>query len=328
MEPHSIFNLGIASFFCYEVSMLHTQLFDTVIIGGGPAGLSAAIYLARFNRSVVVIEKGGGRWNTNAMNENYLGFPNGIPSRELQALGEEQAKRFGAQFVKDDVSDLVSAKGIFTASGNEQEYHGKTLVLATGVVDLQPIFPNFKEYLGTSIFWCLTCDGHTMINQKVVVVGHMDDAACSCLQMLNFTQDLTFVTNVEVGRSQLTPKWQERLARANIPVIEGIISDVKGKAGRLKALCLENGRVVETQYLLNQLGATPNSNLATRLGASVNQYGYILTNDEQRTDIPFVYAAGDVTKAFAHQVVSAAHEGSIAAQSANYDLYSPDQKWE
>ena len=147
------------------------KLYDCIIIGGGFAGISAAIYLARFNRSVTVIDSGSGRWDTHEINENYLGFPNGIATKELRQKGIEQARRFSAEFISDTVQSIKKPSEIFICRGQENEYAAKTIILATGVVDNFPHFPNWREYVGRSLFWCITCDGYKTQNRKIVVIG-------------------------------------------------------------------------------------------------------------------------------------------------------------
>lgn len=301
-------------------------IYDSIIIGGGPAGLSAAIYLARFNRTVLVVDKEDGRSTYPQINENYLGFPEGIHVRQLRKLGKKQAEQFGEEFVYDEVENVTKVEDLFSVTGKQHVFHGKTIIFATGVVDIFPEFHNFESYIGKSLFWCITCDGCKTKGKKVIVVGKDDEAATTCLQFLNFTKHLVFLSNCNADVCELTQVKREQLLVAGITVIESSIHKINGRDGFMESVILENGQEIEVDFMFNQQGAVPNSMLAQKLGVSVDKFGYILTDSEQRTNIQGIYAAGDVTKLFAHQVVTAAHEGSMAGQAVNYDLYRPEQR--
>jgi len=303
------------------------KIYDCVIIGAGPAGLSAAIYLARFNRRVIVIGRDHGRTNNYEINENYLGFPHGIAARHLTELGREQAIRFGAEYAHDSIESIQKSASTFTVMGDRESHHSRTVILATGVSDLFPNLTDYQEYLGKTLFWCITCDGYKTKGKKVVVIGDSNDAACTAMQFLEFTPQVSLVTNFQPRAAELDQHWLARLHTAKIPVIESEIVSLHGREGILDSIELTSGKMLEAEFIINQQGAVPNTALATQLGVKVNQDGYIETDEEQRTNIPKIYAAGDVTRAFAHQIITAAHEGSMAAQAANYDLYRPEQRF-
>jgi thioredoxin reductase (NADPH) len=301
-------------------------LYDCLVIGGGPAGLSAAIYLARYERSCIVIDSARGRWMSHELNENYLGFPNGIHARRLRELGRKQAARFGAQFSVGKVTDVRSQGDIFVATAGKRKFEGRTVILATGVRDILPDIGNTEDYWGRSLFWCITCDGHKIKGAPTVIVGKSDDAAISALQFLCFTDKITFVTNCTPEECELTEKGRSRLAGRNIPVHESPIDHVEGEEGMMRTVVLKDGTRIEASFMFNEQGCTPRIELAQELGVKLAANGFIDADEEQRTNVPFVYAAGDVTREYAHQVVSAAHEGATAGITANYDLYEPDQK--
>ncbi len=301
-------------------------IYDSIIIGGGPAGLTAAVYLGRFNRSVLVLDKNTGRSSYPQINENYLGFPKGIAAKQLRVIGQKQAKKFGVTFTVDEVMKLRKLSRYFSVSSKKKTYKGRTLILATGVVDIFPVFPGVKQYIGKSLFWCITCDGYRTRNKKVVVIGHTDEAVVTALQFLQYTKEIIFLLNCGHRQAKVSKEMKKRLEEHNIPYIEGVIKSVVGKNGKLQKIILKDRTILKADYLFNQQGASPNSVLARELHVLVDTEGYIFVDPEQRTNIPFVYAAGDVTKPHSHQVVTASHEGSQAAQSANYDLYEPFQR--
>lgn len=310
------------------------KIYDCVIVGGGPAGESAAIYLSRFNRSVAILDRGGGRTCTYEFNENYLGFPFGVRARKLWELGKTQAERFGTKFIDDEVEKIVELStpkddqetARFKISTKRREILTRSVIIATGVSDLYPNIPDYAKYLGKSLFWCITCDGYKTRQKSVVLVGDTDEAACTAMQFLNYTSNVTLLTNYPPGKAELSSKWRTRLSAGGIHIIEEVINTLIGESGWLTAIETEAHRAIKADFVFNMQGAIPNNSLATSLGVKVNGEGYIETSDEQRTSVPFVYAAGDVTRMFSHQIITAAHEGSMAAQAANYDLYRPEQR--
>lgn len=307
--------------------MNRQDAYDSIIVGGGPAGLTAAIYLARFNRSVIVIDMGVGRSTTHELNENYFGFPDGIEALELRERGRRQAERFGARIVRGRVASARSVDGRFVVACDDgTPFAGRTLILATGVVDRFPDFDHLQEYVGRSLFWCITCDGHKVCDRSVAIVGQDDKAVTTCLQFLNFTDRLVFVTNRPHGEARLSERAREKLGTAGIPLYEGEIVGVEGDDGLMRCIDLEDGQRLDVEFMFSEQGAQPNSELAASLGAKLSRQGYVIVDEEQRTEVPRLYAAGDLTRIFAHQIVTAAHEGATAGQAANYDLYRPEQR--
>ncbi len=308
---------------------MNMKTYDGIVIGGGPAGLSAAIYMGRFNRSVLILDKCEGRWQSREVNENYFGFPDGVPARALVFKGRQQAEKYGADFIETSVYSIerdLEADFFKVMTVDNEVFLAKTVLFATGVRDHWPQFENFREYIGQSLFWCITCDGHKVINKRVGVVGANDDAAVTCLQFLQFTEQLFFITNVELGKHNISFEKQQLLKKYNIPFNEGVITGVEGEDGWMQRVILSSGETHHLDFMFSEQGGSPSSELAITLGVKTNEEKYINVNEEQRTNVPFVYAAGDVTRIHSHQIVTAAHEGAQAAQAMNYDLYSPDQR--
>jgi len=302
-------------------------VYDALVLGGGPAGLAAAIQLARFNRGVLVLDEGGGRSSYHQVNHNYLGFPGGISSRDLRRLCREQASRLPIAFI-DDAAAAVSRQGsCFVARTRDGiEVNGRTLVLATGVRDRFPAFPGWQTYVGRSIFWCIVCDGYSTRGRRIVVVANDDDGGVTALQFLQFTAHVTVLSNA--AQCGLGPKVRHELEARGIRLIEDEIAGVLGHDGILGAVELKRGGTLEADYLFSLQGVTPASELAVSLGCETSGLGYIVTDMEQRTTVPGVFAAGDVTRDLAHQVATAVHEGITAATTANYSLYAAWQRHE
>jgi thioredoxin reductase (NADPH) len=317
------FPFDILSNIHYSYTM---NTYDCIIIGAGPAGLSAAIYMARFNRSVLIVDEGGGRAAGPQHNENYLGFPNGIKASRLLELGTKQAKKFGVSFAKDRVETIEKKSGVFHIKGDKENFKAKTVILCPGVKDLYPSFHGYESYIGKSLFWCIICDGYKTRNKRVLIVGHADKAVTTCLQFLSFTDKLVFLTNLEEGDDELTKDAVKKLEELKIPIYHGSIKEVVGARGKMKKVLLDNGQEIATDFMFNKQGYVPRSKLGVELGAIVEGDGFIKVDKEMKTSVERLYAAGDVTSASAHQIVTAAHQGSIAATSANEDLLADWQK--
>ena len=302
------------------------EIVDTVIVGGGPAGLSAAVYLARARRQAVVIDGGTGRSAGPQLNENYLGFPRGIKASRLRELGRKQAERFGARFADGAVESAVCVeKDVFVLAGDCGEWRGRSVIVATGVTDVWPAIPNVERYVGRSLFWCIVCDGFRTLKQRTLLIGATDEAATTACQFLTYTRELTFVAAGVGGELTIAPEKLTTMRDLGIDVVEGTLDRVEGSHGRIRRVWVgETAHDVDLVFSL--LGQVPNSALAASLGAILDDKGYVRIDHEQRTNVPRVYAAGDVTGPYAHQVTSAVHEGATAAQTANWDLYPAFQR--
>ena len=301
---------------------------DAAIVGGGPAGLAAAVNLSRALRSVLVFDRPQpGRSDYPQVNHNYLGFPEGVAAQELCERGTAQAKRYGARFCGSEVAAIRRSPGGFALEGvGSEPCRARGVILATGVRDHWTNFPGFEAFVGRSLHWCIVCDGYEMQGKRVVVAGNDDEAAATALQMRRFTPDVTLVTND--GSLGLTAEAADRLDRRELPVVVGRIAHGEardGEPGMLASLRLEDGRELPTEHLFSHQGAMPQTALARSLGIALSSGGYVAVDTEQRTSEPFVYAAGDCTRLFAHQIATAAHEGATAAQTLNSDLFETDE---
>jgi len=300
---------------------------DALVVGGGPAGLSAALYLARYNRSVLVFDTGHGRSTHHQTNHNYLGFPDGIATVGLRELARRQLAPYEQVRFVHHVINHISGDGeqgfTVTAQGGHS-WHGRVVVLATGVLDHFPHFPGWEEYVGRSMFWCITCDGYENRGRNILVVGHTDAAAGEAMQLHSLTDRIQLLTNSE--SNEISPKFQNRLDNANISVVHDHIRNVEGADGQLTTVITRDGVRLKLDSLFSIQGATPETTLAKQLGVRLAPSGWIDVDTEQKTSAPGVYAAGDVTALHSHQVTAAVHEGAQAASAANYFLYPPELK--
>jgi thioredoxin reductase (NADPH) len=299
------------------------ELCEVLVVGGGPAGLSAALYLARYNRTVVLFDAGQGRSTWHQINHNYLGFPGGVAARKLRELGYAQLADYGEVTRREHKVESMRRDGdLFVAQTQNGEWRGRAVILCTGVVDHYPHFDGWDEYVGRSMFWCITCDGYGCKDACVVVAGNTDASASEALQLTRFTDKLTVLTDSQA--CHISKKFQERLRRAGIPLVHDKIASVVGTGGQFEAICTKGGQRIALDQLFCQHGATPQTDLAEALGVKCSDNGYIQTDSEQKTNVPGVYAAGDVTRLHSHQVTAAVHEGGQAASAANYFLYPPE----
>ena len=170
----------------------------------------------------------------------------------------------------------------------------------------------------------ITCDGFENRGRSILVVGHTDAAAGEAMQLHSLTDRIRLLTNSH--RHEISPKFQQRLENAKIPVIDDHIRSVEGDGGMMTAVITRGGLRIELDSLFSIQGATPETALAQQLGVKLAPSGWIDVDSEQKTSVPGVYAAGDVTSLHSHQVTAAVHEGAQAASAANYFLYPPELK--
>ncbi len=299
--------------------MERTKPWDAVIIGGGIAGLSAAIYLARAQRETLVIDAGKSlaRWEPDV--QNYLGFPHGISGEELLARGKEQAEHYGAKFAEDFIKDLRRGPdNIFQAMGQQSVYEARRVLLATGVYHLPPDIPGVQECLGHSMFFCKDCDGVRCEEKRIGILGWNDEAVEYGLAMLLYSPCVFIFQN---GHEPCwSPQHENWLREYKIPVYPEKVVDVHHECGRVKWLELENGKRVELDALFTTRGDIFHNQLARELGAETNAAGEVLIDHCMKTTVDGFYAAGCVTPANCQMIISAG-EGATAAQAMNRSLF-------
>jgi thioredoxin reductase (NADPH) len=298
--------------------------YDAVIIGGGPAGLTAAIYLARSLRSVAVFDcDRPARSDWVQVNYNYLGFPDGISIVDLGKRGRAQAEQYGARFYETEATSISRLDGEFEVTADQHKLCGRAVILATGVTDNWVEFPGYKEFIGRSMHWCIVCDGYEMQGQRVLVVGDDEHAAQVAMQMVRFTNDVSLLVRMEAP--EMDQRLRQALSARGIRVISGEIATARAREpGVFAAVVLAGGEEIEVDHLFSEQGARPNVALAESIGIDLTDDGYIRVDTEARTSMAGIYAAGDVTRLFSHQVVTAAHEGATAATSLAHDLFAAE----
>lgn len=296
---------------------------EVIVIGGGIAGLSAAIYLGRAQRDTLLIDSGHSMAKWEPVVENYLGFADGVAGEELLRQGRRQAERHEVEFAEDEVEELSAEESVFVVRGKEATYRANSLLLATGIFHLPPEIPGVKECLGHSMFFCKDCDGYRVREKRIAICGSNNDAVEYALGMLHYSACVVIATNGEKIRwSQRHAEW---LKEYEIPVHREKIHDVEHRDRKILALKLEGDRRVEIDNIFTTRGDIFHTELAEQLGARIDEDGQIEVDQCMRTTVPRLYAAGCVTPANC-QMIIAAGQGAAAGQAINRDLFQESLK--
>ena len=306
------------------------QLYDCIVVGAGPAGLSAALFLARSRRRVLTFHHNSPRNLYSHGVHGFLGH-HGILPMELLAHGRDEVAQHGGLIIESCVTHVekISDECFKVTAGEqnegEQVFSARRLLLATGLHDLTPDCPGFRDFYGTSVFHCPDCDGFEVSDQRVAILGHGKRAAELALYMLTWTDKLTLITNGV--RDDLTEEHVQKLARFNIHLTDQSIHSLEGdvEARRLKRICFDDGSTLDCDALFFHLGTRPASDLHTMLGCKLDEEcGLIHVDEEQQTSVHGVYAAGDITPRSQLAVVAAA-EGALAAIHIHQSLIPEEQ---
>jgi thioredoxin reductase (NADPH) len=297
--------------------------YQVVVIGGGPAGLTAAMYAARSGYSTLMIEKGfpGGQIVNTSLLENYPGFPDGVSGMEIGQLMHRQAETQGVETMMAEVTELVpgSGDGLHTVKTSEGDVQGVAVIIATGSRYRLLGVPGEVELTGRGVSYCATCDGPFYRGKKVAVVGGGDTAVTDALELTHFASEVTLVHR----RAELRASMALQSKALSAPkvkfawnsVVEAIEGDPMVRSMRLRNT--KDGAVsdVAVDGVFVAVGSEPSTAF---LGTSVplDESGCIITNDLMETSIAGVFAAGDVRHNSARQVITAAGDGATAALSA------------
>jgi thioredoxin reductase (NADPH) len=291
---------------------------EVIIVGGGIAGLSAAIYLGRAQRDVLVIDSGHSMARWEPVVQNYLGFPKGVGGEQLLRNGRTQARHYDARIVRDDITGVSSRGSVFILQGKAKTYRTKRLLVATGIFHLPPEIPGVKQCLGHSMFFCKDCDGYRVRGKRIAIIGANNEAVEYALGMLHYSACVIVATN---GKR---PSWSARhgrwLKEYEIPVARERIRDVEHRSKKIRALDFAGGEKVKIDYLFTTRGDVFYNQLAKKLGARLDHDGQIKVDQCMRTSVPRLYAAGCVTPANC-QMIIAAGQGAAAGQAINRDLF-------
>jgi len=297
-------------------------IYDVIIIGGGPAGLTAGIYLSRARMDTLLIEKAlpGGQAILTEIIENYPGFPHGIAGPELMQKMEEQAVRFGLKIEYGEVEEVkIKEDKVKIVRINNQEYKTLTIILASGAEASKLEVPGEEELRGRGVSYCATCDAPFFKHQKIVVAGGGDTAIEEALYLTKFVWEVTIIHRRD--RLRATKILQERVfANKKINFAwDSVVTRVLGNE-KVEGVLIQNKKTGEEKEIPCQgvfvfVGNIPNSNFLKKL-VKLGEKGYILTDDNMMTSQEGIYACGDVRKKILRQVVTACGEGATAAFAA------------
>ena len=300
-----------------------THRHDVVIIGGGPAGLTAGIYAGRSDLSSIIIEKAvpGGQIAQTEDVENYPGFPEPVSGSELSARFVAQAERFGARIVMDEVTSIEKLPaGGFLVTGLEADYHANVVIIATGANPRLLGVPGEDELYGRGVSTCATCDGFFYRNREVVVVGGGDAAVEEGAFLTKFASKVTIIHR----RGELRANQAAQQRAFKNPKMEflwhTVATEIVGEDGMVKGIKTENVQTGEEGFIPTDgvfvyIGHVPNTDYLKGF-VELGPTGYVAVTDEVFTNVPGVFAAGDVQDHIYRQAVTSAASGCMAALDA------------
>ncbi|MCZ8537494.1 thioredoxin-disulfide reductase [Paenisporosarcina quisquiliarum] len=311
--------------------MTEEKIYDVLIIGAGPAGMTAAVYTSRGNLSTLMLERGipGGQMANTEEVENYPGFEH-ILGPELSTKMFDHAKKFGAEYAYGDVQEIIDGEEFKTIKAGGKVYKARSIIITTGAEYKKMGIPGETELGGRGVSYCAVCDGAFFKNKELVVVGGGDSAVEEGVYLTRFASKVTIVHRRDELRAQKI--LQDRaFANEKIDFIWNhtvkSINDENGKVGSVTLASTVDDSVQEFKAdgVFIYIGMLPLTKPFTELGI-LNETGYILTNEKMETSIPGIFAAGDVREKTLRQIVTATGDGSIAAQAAQHYIEELHEK--
>ena len=298
-------------------SMSEEPCFDCLVIGGGPAGLTAAIYLTRFHLSIKVVDAGKSRASLIPRTHNHAGYPGGISGKELVARMTEQAQMYGASIVAGRVTRLDRIEGGFRAEWGQGSVMARTVLLATGVTNRRP--PMDEELHDAAlarglIRYCPICDGYEVTDKKIGVIGSGGRGVAEAVFLRGFTEDITLIAPDKAH--DLAAEERARLEQFGIRAVDGPCQAVAAHEECIVVDTAEGHYTFDSVY--PALGSDTHVELALQLGAALKD-DVLVVDSHQRTSVPGLYAAGDVVLGL-DQISHAMGEGGVAATTIRNDL--------
>lgn len=301
-----------------EKSLILVFNLECLVIGGGPAGLTAAIYLGRFRRRFLVVDAGCSRASWIPKSHNHAGFPDGIGGSELLGRMQAQANKYGTEIVRKEISDLKQLPdGTFEVVLQNTTLRAQTVLLATGVIDKEPELPNlFNAVQRGLIRHCGICDGYEVINHKIAVIGRGATGLGEALFLKTYSPDITLLS---LGQSlELTSADQMKMQSAGIKIIEDPITNVVTEGAKILALNIK-GQDLAFDTLYSALGCAPRSDLAAALGAQLDDKKCVIVDEHQRSTVKNLFVAGDVAHGL-DQISVAMGQAAVAATAIHNAL--------
>ena len=300
---------------------MHSQSLDALIVGGGPAGLAAAIYLARFRRRFLLVDAGASRASLIPTSHNLPGYPDGIAGADLLAAARAQAERYGATLLRGRVAALEHGDRGFAArieesGGGTGEVVARFVMLATGIRDRRPGLPDEEEATRRGILrYCPVCDGYEATGRSVGVIGADAHAVAEASFLTTWSKNVTLFT---FGRPGLREEERRRIGELGLGLVEDRIAAARFEDAGAR-LDFEDGATVKCDLLYGALGVEPLSDLARAVGAELDAEGFVSVDGLQRSTVEDLYAAGDVVKSL-NQIAVGMGQAAIAATNIHRRL--------
>lgn len=302
---------------------MSNQTYDVAVVGGGPAGLTAALWLARYLHSVVLIDSGDPRnWKSRGVN-GFLG-ESGIKPAELRRRGREECEKYGVRLVDDCVDTAIKKNGeSFELKLNKSiSVICRRILLAIGVKDVWPDIEGLDRCFGETVHVCPDCDGFESKGRKVVVVGKGRKAVGMALALTTWTPKIVICTNGEAA--DITPEHCAQLEKLNIPILEARITRALANGDDITAVEMQDGMLLDCDRLYFAIGQYPADDLGAQLKCKRDELGLIVVDKHYQTSVPNVYAAGDIVPGPQLAVV-AASDGAVAALAVHHSLLAKER---
>lgn len=305
--------------------MSEEKIYDCIIAGAGPAGMTAAVYTSRANMSTLMIERGmpGGQMANTEEVENYPGYDS-ILGPDLSTKMFEHSRKFGAEYAYGDIKKVVDGPEYKTIQVGNKEYKARTIIIATGAEYRKLNVPGEKEYAGRGVSYCAVCDGAFFKNRELLVIGGGDSAVEEGVYLTRHASKVTIVHRRDELRAQKI--LQERAFKnEKVDFIwNHTVKEINGENGKVSSATLVDTQTgeeqeVKTDGVFIYVGMDPLSKPFADLGIT-DEFGYIVTNEKMETSVPGIYAAGDIRQKELRQIVTATADGSLAANSAQHYL--------
>lgn len=296
--------------------------YDVIIVGGGPAGLNAALVLGRCRHNVLICDS---RQYRNEVAHAMHGFlsRDGLPPSELLRIGREQLQPYGIAIMNNEIVDAIKRETDFELTTAHGEIlTARKLLLATGIIDNLPQVAGFSQLYGVSAYHCPYCDGWENRDKRIVAYARGPEAAGFALTLRPYTSDLILCTD---GPCESSQPDRARLARNGIPLIEKTVARLEGQGSQLTRIVFSDGEAFDRDTLFFHLGQKQRSHLAARLGCKVTDEEGVQADDKTATNIPGLFIAGDATRDVQQAIVAAA-EGAKAAFEINSELRDENYK--
>ncbi|KAB7706700.1 thioredoxin-disulfide reductase [Bacillus aerolatus] len=293
------------------------NIYDVIIIGAGPGGMTAAVYTSRANLKTLLIERGvpGGQLQNTEEIENFPSYSH-ISGPDLAQNMFEHALKFGAEYEQANVQDIADEGNIKVVYTDNQTYKAKSIIIATGTKYKKLGIPGEEEFSGRGVSWCAVCDGAFFKEKELVVVGGGDSAVEESIFLTKFAKKVTVLHRRDRFRAQ--PILVERMLKNDkIEIVyDTLVNEIIGE-NKVSGVLLENVKTGETKTfstdgVFEYIGMNPVSDFVKNL-AITDEEGWIVTDDRMKTDIPGIYAIGDIRKEAVRQVVTATGDGCVAA---------------